>query len=277
MSAKCRAIFNSRTLWCYNYLKSSSTINIKSLLKLRSTYLLVSHGSRDPRPQIGLENLGQLLSQKWPDSSVTVATATLELGPAPLHEQICRFGDRTLSLGLTQLQILPVFLLPGVHVAEDIPAEVEIAQKSLGSKLKIEVRPHLGSQEAGLTNLLKTQMQEVAFVSNLLSPKWILLSHGSRRPGGNSTVEEIASKLGALTAYWSVKPSLEAQIDNLVRGGQQQIGIVPYFLFNGGITDAIAKNVEQLKQQFPAAELHLANPLGASVELADLIHNLIQE
>ncbi|WP_228049888.1 sirohydrochlorin chelatase [Tychonema sp. LEGE 06208] len=246
-------------------------------MKLRSTYLLVSHGSRDPRPQRALENLGQLLSQKLANSFPAVATATLEFGPAPLHEQICSFGERTLSLGLTQLQILPAFLLPGVHVAEDIPAEVETAQKTLGSQLKIALRPHLGSQEAGLTRLLKNQMQDVAFLPNLLLPKWILLSHGSRRPAGNSTVEKIARELGAETAYWSVQPSLEAQIDNLVRGGQQQIGIVPYFLFNGGITDAIAKNVAQLKQQFPAAELHLANPLGASAELADLIGNLIQK
>jgi sirohydrochlorin cobaltochelatase len=246
-------------------------------LKLRSTYLLVSHGSRDPRPQVALENLAQLLSDNLAHSFPAVATATLELGPAPLHEQICSFGERTLSLGLTHLQILPVFLLPGVHVADDIPAEVEIAQKTFGSRLNIEVRPHLGSQVAGLTNLLKTQMQELAFLPNLLSPKWIVLSHGSRRPGGNSTFEEIASQLGAETAYWSVKPSLEARIDSLVRGGHQQIGIVPYFLFNGGITDAIAKNVEQLQQQFPTAELHLANPLGASVELADLIRDLIQK
>ncbi len=175
------------------------------------------------------------------------------------------------------MQILPVFLLPGVHVAEDIPAEVEIAQKTFGDKLKIELRPHLGSQKAGLTQLVKSQMQEVTFLPNLLLPKWILLSHGSRRPGGNSIVEEIASQLGAQTAYWSVKPSLEEQIESLVRGGQQQIGIVPYFLFNGGITDAIAKNVGQLKQQFPAAELHLANPLGPSVELAELIRDLIQK
>lgn len=246
-------------------------------MKLRSTYLLVSHGSRDPRPQVALENLAQLLSDNLAHSFPAVATATLELGPAPLHEQICSFGERTLSLGLTHLQILPVFLLPGVHVADDIPAEVEIAQKTFGSRLNIEVRPHLGSQVAGLTNLLKTQMQELAFLPNLLLPKWIVLSHGSRRPGGNSTFEEIASQLGAETAYWSVKPSLEARIDSLVRGGHQQIGIVPYFLFNGGITDAIAKNVEQLQQQFPTAELHLANPLGASVELADLIRDLIQK
>ncbi|MEK0180302.1 MAG: sirohydrochlorin chelatase [Oscillatoriales cyanobacterium] len=251
---------------------------------MRSTYLLVSHGSRDPRPQVALENLAQLLSQKLPTlgnsgaSGVpTVGTATLELGPAPLHEQICHFAEHTLSLGLTEVQILPIFLLPGVHVAEDIPAEVEIAQKTLSPKLKIELLPHLGTQEAGLAKLVKTQMQEVAFLPNLQLPKWILLSHGSRRLGGNSTVEEIASKVGAHPAYWSVKPSLEERIDSLVRDGQQQIGIVPYFLFNGGITDAIAQKVEQLKQQFPTAELHLANPLGVSVELADLIGELIQK
>jgi sirohydrochlorin cobaltochelatase len=253
-------------------------------LKLRSTYLLVSHGSRDPRPQLALENLAKLLSQNstiLSNSTVSyvpvVATATLELGPTPLHEQICRFGEHTLSLGLTELQILPIFLLPGVHVAEDIPAQVEIARQTCSSKRKIDLQPHLGTQVAGLTKLLKTQMQEVAFLPNLRSPKWILLSHGSRRPGGNSTVEEIANQVGAEIAYWSVKPSLEEKIDSLVRDGQQQIGIVPYFLFNGGITDAIAQKVAQLQQQFPTAELHLANPLGASVELADLIGELIQK
>ena len=253
-------------------------------MKLRSTYLLVSHGSRDPRPQLALENLAKLLSQNLPilsNSPVSavpaVGTATLELGPAPLHEQICRFGEHTLSLGLTELQILPVFLLPGVHVAEDIPAEVETAKQTFSSQLKIHLRPHLGSQTAGLTKLVKTQMQEAAFLPNLRPPKWILLSHGSRRSGGNSTVEEIASSAGAQTAYWSVKPSLEERIDSLVRGGQQQIGIVPYFLFNGGITDAIGQKVEQLKQQFPTAEIHLANPLGASAELAALIGELIHQ
>ncbi|NJK74893.1 MAG: sirohydrochlorin chelatase, partial [Microcoleus sp. SU_5_6] len=113
------------------------------------------------------------------------------------------------------------------------------------------------------------------FLPNLQPPSWILLSHGSRQPGGNLTVEKIASQVGAQAAYWSIKPSLEERIDGLVRGGQQQIGIVPYFLFNGGITDAIARGVEQLKHQFPQTELHLANPLGASVQLAKLIGELI--
>jgi sirohydrochlorin ferrochelatase len=204
-----------------------------------------------------------------------VGTATLELGPAPLHQQICRFGEHTLSLGLTEIQILPVFLLAGVHVTADIPAQVEIAQQAFASNLKINLRPHLGSRETGLIASVKTQMQEIAFLPNLSQPAWILLSHGSRQPGGNLTVEEIASQVGAQTAYWSIKPSLEEKIDGLVRGGHQQIGIVPYFLFNGGITDAIARGVEQLKHQFPQTEIHLANPLGASIQLAELIGDLI--
>ncbi|MGL5063534.1 MAG: sirohydrochlorin chelatase [Microcoleus sp.] len=259
---------------------------------MRSTYLLVSHGSRDPRPQIALEHLAKLLAQNLADLNLAdlnladlnygsvssfpeVGTATLELGPAPLHEQICRFGEHTLSLGLTEIQILPVFLLAGVHVTADIPEQVAIAKQACASNLKIHLRPHLGVRETGLTNLVKTQMQEIDFLPNLRSPAWILLSHGSRQPGGNLIVETIASKVGAQAAYWSIKPSLAEKIDSFVCDGQQQIGIVPYFLFNGGITDAIARDIEQLKQQFPQTEIHLANPLNASVQLAKLIGELI--
>ena len=63
----------------------------------------------------------------------------------------------------------------------------------------------------------------------------------------------------------------------LVSAGHQQIGILPYFLFAGGITDAIAQAVKELKAQFPNVLLHLAEPLGASAELADLILDLIEK
>ena len=244
---------------------------------MRSTYLLVTHGSRDPRPQLGLEKLAKLLSErlavlaKYSPNSPVVGTATLEFGPSSLHAQICQFGEYTRSLGLQEVQILPMFLLPGVHLQEDIPTEVKIAQQIIGEKVIINLRSHLGSQSASLTNWVAEQMTSAKMQA------WILLSHGSRRTGGNLPVEEIAAKVNAVTAYWSVPPSLETQITSLVHSGHQKIGIVPYFLFEGGITDAIAQKVEQLKQQFPLAELHLTNPLGVSVELADLIRDLIEK
>ncbi len=260
------------------------------LEKLQCTYLLVAHGSRDPRPQIALEKLAKLLSEQlailtnfslasataWPRGTVgelpMVGTGTLELAPTSLHEQICQFGERTRSRGLTNVQVLPLFLLPGVHVKEDIPAEVAIAQQRLGQTVKIELRSHLGADTIGLANWVVQQMRKTR--GNNLSlgrSKWVILSHGTRREGGNWPVEEIAEKLQAVTAYWSVSPSLEERVERLVKDGYRQIGIVPYFLFSGGIIEAIAHAIQQLQQQYSSVEFSLAEPLETSGELVDLI------
>lgn len=261
---------------------------------MTSAYLLVSHGSRDPRPQQEVDQLAQLLCQKLENYQsqllgVTkvgtlpvahpgaiaiatayqplVATACLELAPEPLHRQIENFGKKALAAGLNRLKVLPLFLLPGVHVMEDIPGEVAIAQQTFGEELTIEIRPHLGTHP-GMRELFAKQMADFD------GDAWILLSHGSRREGGNQPVEALAAHLGAFPAFWSVHPKLEFQVKALLMAGYRQIGILPYFLFGGGITDAIARSVMEISQEFPAVNFYLAKPLGASVELTDLILDL---
>ncbi|NEP61366.1 MAG: sirohydrochlorin chelatase, partial [Symploca sp. SIO2G7] len=64
-----------------------------------------------------------------------VGTATLELAPSPLHEQIQQFANLALRVGCQEVQLLPLFLLPGVHVMEDIPAEAAQAQANLGDSI----------------------------------------------------------------------------------------------------------------------------------------------
>jgi sirohydrochlorin ferrochelatase len=152
---------------------------------------------------------------------------------------------------------------------EDIPAEVARAQQALGQEVKIDLRPHLGTHP-GLSHLLASMVTTTA-------DGWILLAHGSRRAGSKQTVEVIATQLGAIAAYWAISPKLESRVKQLVKAGCQQIGILPYFLFAGGITDAIVQSVEQLKVQFPSTNFQLAEPLGASAELADLIWDLIEK
>lgn len=257
-----------------------------------SAYLLVTHGSRDPRPQAGVEQLAQLLCQKLrgemltktqeltdtptlTNSSVSVVTvreplvgtACLELAPLPLHEQIQQFGKYAISVGFQHIQIVPLFLLPGVHVMEDIPAEVTKARENFGSDITIEVRPYLGFHPQ-ISQLLTAKLNSFA------AEAWILLSHGSRRSGGNYPVEALANQIGALVAYWSVPPSWETQAKSLLIKGKRRIGILPYFLFSGGITDAIAQSVKEIKQEYPAVKFHLAKPLGANSELAEIILDL---
>ncbi|MCL1468354.1 sirohydrochlorin chelatase [Argonema galeatum] len=261
-------------------------------MQLQSAYLLVSHGSRDPRPQVEVERLAESISDKlgclqsnsktslaqtgfdqMPDCNglqPLVGTACLELAHLPLHKQIEQFGEYAIAAGFKHLQVIPLFLLPGVHVMVDIPAEVATAQQALGSDLAVEIRPHLGSHPC-MARLLANQM--IYFDADI----WILLSHGSRRQGANQPVEALATQLGAIPAYWSVSPKLEFQVKALAMAGHQQIGILPYFLFAGGITDALAQSVEQIKQEFPTVRFHLADAIGSSAELVDLILDLTKE
>ncbi|MBD2524640.1 sirohydrochlorin chelatase [Nostoc sp. FACHB-133] len=250
---------------------------------MSSAYLLVSHGSRDPRPEVAMQQLAKLVCNKLPNnynpssSEHLVGIAALEMSPQPLHEQIQKFaksafGDAWVGLhkpsqNENRLKIVPLFLLPGVHVMTDIPAEVALAQQAIGQDIMIDLQPHLGSHP-NLEKLLTKQ------ISTIKAEAWILLAHGSRRPGSKETVEAMAASLSAVAAYWAGPPSLESRVKELVAAGYSEIAILPYFLFAGGITDAIAASIEELKLQFSAVNFQLAQPLGASAELAELIWDL---
>jgi len=148
----------------------------------------------------------------------------------------------------------------------DLPAAIAAVQTSPNQMLTIT--PHLGSHP-GLKRLLNECL------SPLPMEAWILLAHGSRRSSANQAIEQLALDLGTVTAYWSTAPSLETRIHELAASGLRKIGILPYFLFSGAITDAIAQGVAQLRLTFPNLTLTLAQPLDVKIpELADLLVDL---
>ncbi len=280
-----------------------------------TAYLLVSHGSRDPRSHHSAQALAALIAERlFYDGNIGMAiaadraeangaeangaearlsvptasgkaaiapvpqrllieTAVLELGEYPLHHQIERFAHLAIAQGYGQIRILPLFLLAGVHVMVDLPAEVAIARQQIGDRLPIQLQPHLGSHPDLITLLLRRVAE--SGTPPAAKAATIVMSHGSQRPGANQPVEAIARHLGGIPAYWSMPPGLEAQVTALIDGGQKAIAIVPYFLFTGGITDAIATRVNALAQQFPDAQLHQVEPLGATPELAEIAIKLL--
>ena len=208
------------------------------------------------------------------ESPILVATAQLELAQQPLHVQISDFA-RNCTDGITRIAILPLFLIPGVHVMEDIPAEVEIAAQEIANsvpaqsyqRVELTVLPFLG-EDPDFANLFAQNRSG-------LPTQTIILAHGSRRAGGNAIVEHLASSVNLTAAYWSVAPSLTDRVAELVATGATEIGILPYFLFAGGITDAIAQSVAQLREQFPQVELILGEPMGNSPELVATIAKIL--
>lgn len=229
-------------------------------------YLLVAHGSRDPRPAQAVDRLADALAPHLPDSPI--ATAALECHPQPLHEQLREFGDRVQR----PIHLVPLFLLAGVHVREDIPEAVEDARSQLPAACPLHVLPYLGS-DARLARVLQQRLQGDR-------DAWIVLAHGSRRPGGNAAVEAAIAPLQAdapiVPAYWSVDPKLDRQIQQLDAAGHRRIGILPYFLCAGGITDAIARQVAEQQQTRPHLDLQLSDPLSDSPALIDVLLDLVR-
>ncbi len=252
-------------------------------------YLLISHGSRDPRPDAAMATLAQQLAQRLatlnralashalysgvakgdrpaPSTSATplVETAVLELHPLPLHQQIMQMAERAIARQHDEVRLVPIFLLPGVHVKEDIPAEVAIARQQLTESLPITVYPHLGSHP-NVSRLLVPPAEAPTTAARLV------ISHGSRRPGGNEALEQLAANLGASVAFWSVSPSIEDQLTQLMQSGHRAIALMPFMLFPGGILDAIAQQVEILAQQHPEVTVYWAEPMGTAPALVDLL------
>jgi sirohydrochlorin cobaltochelatase len=237
-----------------------------------SNLLLVSHGSRDPRPQVAVAQLAELLLAKLPNSYI--GTATLELGSQPLHGQIRDFIAHLPPQSPRSLHILPLFLLPGSHVMQDIPAEIDLALSTISPSCRVQVLPHLGSH-GGMFELLSHQQQ--AYTGDKSIDVWILLAHGSKYNHAHQSIKELAHRLNAIPAYWAVSPSLETQVEMLIDQGYESLGILPYFLFSGGITDAIARKVDNLQEQFFQTQIILADPLGTTPLLAEMVLSLISE
>ena len=273
---------------------------------MSSGYFLVFHGSRDRRPQLILSKLmhslstglankliltqgkyshqsnlkshdnirnytGNLLFSTGKDVAMLnkieiplIATGSLELTTIPLQQKIKEYAKSIQEFGYKNLKILPLFLTPGVHVCKDIPSEIAQIQSILAQEMTFELLPYLGNYPQTLTILSKQ-------FAHLPREGKILLAHGTRYPRGNTWLKNLATRLDARIAYYSVPGSLQSQIEALVSRQIDKIAIIPYFLFPGRITEAIAAEVKQLQQTFPQVQLLLGEPLGATGELANLI------
>jgi sirohydrochlorin cobaltochelatase len=232
-------------------------------------YFLVAHGSRDARSMQALHRLTTAFAQAIHHGLPThagVGSGTLEFHPQSLPEQLVHFCQGLPST-CRHVKVLPLLLLSGNHVQQDIPMAIAQAQAILKTDYVLESLPYLGSHP---------QIQRLIQGNELVSENipWILMAHGSHRQGANQVIEQLAQTLGMHSAFWVGPPSLEEQVLALMSTPHQQIGIVPYFLFPGRITDAIAEQAEQLELKFKPLTLSLLPPLASAPTLIPLIVDL---
>lgn len=109
--------------------------------------VLVAHGSRDPAWARPFEDLARETGARL---------AFLELGEPRLAAAV----TQALAEGAPRVRVLPLFMAPGAHVREDIPAALDALRAAHPDRV-IELLPSLGEDGrfwAALAELVRAHM-----------------------------------------------------------------------------------------------------------------------
>lgn len=113
----------------------------------------------------------------------------------------------------------------------------------------------------------------------------ILLGHGSRRAEANQGLLVVAEKVNRLLgqsvtpAYMAHdRPSLPEAVEAKIKGGAEQIIIMPLFLFRGiHVSVDIYEELHEIREQYPNVEIIYTKELGADDGIASLATLRIKE
>jgi sirohydrochlorin ferrochelatase len=236
-----------------------------------SLYILVNHGSSQANALRGFDKLIEQVKEQLDTHELFLERATLEFSEFPLSQQIEQIVQRRSQYLLNRVNILPLFLSSGVHINHDIPSEISKAGIKLGKHITLELLPHLGSFPS-ISNLLGHLFCE----NSANDSRRILMVHGSKLESANNDSVALAGQLQSSLAFWSIEPSLENIVHQLVANRATSISIIPYFLFDGEITIAVQQKVEKLALYYQNVQFKLTPTLGKARELSSLIAQAIK-
>ncbi len=252
---------------------SSGVLHMNAALSTPTTVFLCGHGSSDRRSCLAF---GDLVERFRRYSNFRIVSGTLEFSERLLDEQIALQvapGHRFV--------LLPLFLAPGMHVEEDLAEALRRARRA-HPQVNFLRTPSLGEHES-MEAILSERVRRLAGRTDEHTAV-VILAHGSRREEANRLVQDIADgvweNLGGplvTAAFWKVQPDLRHTLRELVHPSIRRALILPYFLFEGGMTDRITWEVERLANDFPKFDLQLDTVLGPDNHLLPLMQDLVEK
>ncbi|MEH7107727.1 sirohydrochlorin chelatase [Bacillus sp. JJ1764] len=174
--------------------------------------------------------------------------------------------NRCIQQGADQITVVPVFLAPGIHVNQDIP---DILRSISGVEFHL-ARP-LGVDEI-MVEILADRLKETQFDKEAAV---LLVGHGSRNAQAAIETECLAQRLKAKIShpvqigYMTTSQFYHEKARELM---DQTIYILPYFLFTGGYTVKMKRELEKLGGDFK-----FCRPVGFDEKLIPLIQKRASE
>lgn len=177
--------------------------------------------------------------------------------------------ENCVELGATEISVIPVLLLPGIHSNIDIPMEIEIGKKKF-PHIQFRYGKPIGA-DLVVADIIDSRLAEKGFSSDR-NESILLVGHGSRNPQAQSEFEKLASilreRLNATvhTSYLKAEPFYGDVLEELVQS-YKKIHILPHLLFTGGFQ----KEIDETCSKYKDYDLVLCEPIGFDDKLKELL------
>lgn len=214
--------------------------------------LLVSHGSRSPRPAKEKQALADRLRVLYPH--ISIKTAFLELAEPSVTQALLEIEAERIE----EVLVLPLMLFPAIHVSEDIPEILNNYRLSGGT-----MTLHYGVETGASNRIITAAAQAIHQTGGDQAEALVLLVKGSSNPavaarGGEvlkGLLERLGIPAGSLCFTGDKKPGLEEALKEMADDGKTRIALCPFFLFSGRLLDRADQTVAEFCAARP--EVHI--------------------
>ena len=252
-------------------------MNTTTTATANETILLVGHGSREKSGNDEIEAFAAQWRERQPDWRIEVCF--IEFSEITMSE-----GLRRAAEGARRVVVVPLILNAAGHVKMDIPQAID------GTRLKFPFvqfayAPHLTACDpilAILRRRLKGAMQALD-MPDPTTTGVVILGRGSsdRQANGDMAkmarwlMEETDHELVDLAFTGITYPRLEKAVQRQSLLGMTQVVVLPYYLFNGTLVERIARQVENLKTQYPTIRFTSTKYFGFEREVFEVLEQRV--
>jgi sirohydrochlorin ferrochelatase/(2Fe-2S) ferredoxin len=244
--------------------------------------LIVGHGSRETRANQELEQLVASYGARTRDrgDSITVTHAYVELAQPLVGEALA-----TLAASHQRVVVVPLFLFLVGHAKNDIPialTRVRAAHPQVDFVSGRELGVHVELLAIAFDRAVACGSLDAA---NAKKTTVILVGRGSSDPGANAEFYRLTRLFSEGRGFASVipcfigitTPLVSDALETAARGRPDRLIVLPYFLFDGRLTEKLAGQVAEFAARYPWIRTSVARHLGPDPRLLDVIDERVSE
>ncbi len=241
---------------------------------VRTTVLILGHGSRDPAANAEFEAFVGAYRAARPQ--LDLAHAYVELAQPSLQAALADVATRA-----DHVVVLPLFLFASGHAKNDIPLALARARTDFPLVRFTAARP-LGVHPI-LLDLAFERARPVLAEPGKTS--LLVVGRGSSDPDANGDFFKVVRLLGEGRGLAAIVPGFAGitwpltsdALETAARGRPERIVVLPYLLFAGRLIEKLLAQIEAFRTQTPWIRVELARHLGGDERLFPLLDERLLE